>query len=340
MSNNYTLNIKNQSQICIGSSSELLDSLLPEGRVIVISDVNMDRLYHPIVSRFENILIGSGETIKTLATMEMIYSKLVEMGADRKTFILGIGGGIVTDIAGFVASTYMRGVRFGFISTTLLSQVDAGVGGKNGVNLGGYKNMIGTFNQPEFVICDVDMLKTLNEREFRTGLAEVIKSAIIADPALFDMLEQSTLDELRNSPDLLSRAILASVTVKANIVEMDERESGERRKLNLGHTFAHAIEKSSNLMNHGEAVAVGTNIVTDLALKLGVIDLAAAERIKAIHLQMGFDLTPPVEPRKLLKAITHDKKAEAGSIYIVLPCAIGNCEVRKMSFDELDELVK
>ncbi len=340
MSNNYTLNIKNQSQICIGSTGELLEKLLPKGRVIIISDVNMDRLYHPIINRYESILIGSGETIKTLATMEMIYSKLVEMGADRKTFILGIGGGIVTDIAGFVASTYMRGVRFGFISTTLLSQVDAGVGGKNGVNLGGYKNMIGTFNQPEFVICDVDMLKTLNEREFRTGLAEVIKSAIIADPELFEMLEQTTLKELRSDRDLLSRAILASVTVKANIVEKDERESGERRKLNLGHTFAHAIEKSSNLMNHGEAVAVGTNIVTDLSLALGIIDATTAERIKALHLQMGFDLTSPVEPRKLLKAISHDKKAEAGYIYMVLPRSIGDCEVRKMTFEEVDGLVK
>ncbi|MFR9603337.1 MAG: 3-dehydroquinate synthase [Rikenellaceae bacterium] len=339
MDNNYTLNIKGQSQVCIGSADTLLDSFLPKGRVIVISDVNMDRLYHPLISRFESILIGSGETIKTLSTMEMIYSRLVEMGADRKTFIVGIGGGIVTDITGFVASTYMRGVRFGFISTTLLSQVDAGVGGKNGVNLGGYKNMIGTFNQPEFVICDVDMLKTLSVREFRTGLAEVIKSAIIADPELFEMLEQTSLEELRSDRELLSRAIMASIKVKAKIVEMDEREAGERRKLNLGHTFAHAIEKSTNVMNHGEAVAVGTNIVTDISLKLGIIDPVVAERIKALHAQMGFELTPPVEVRKLLKAISHDKKAEEGGIYMVLPRAIGDCEVRNMSFSEVGELV-
>ncbi|MFI3292525.1 MAG: 3-dehydroquinate synthase [Rikenellaceae bacterium] len=338
MSDNYTLNIKDQSQVCIGNSMELLDQFLPKGRVIVISDVNMDRLYHPLISRFESILIGSGETIKTLNTMEMIYTKLVEMGADRKTFILGIGGGIVTDITGFVASTYMRGVRFGFISTTLLSQVDAGVGGKNGVNLGGYKNMIGTFNQPEFVICDVDMLKSLSDREFRTGLAEVIKSAIIADPELFELLEQTSLEEIRKDRELLCKAIMASVTVKAKIVEMDEREAGERRKLNLGHTFAHAIEKSTNVMNHGEAVAVGIIIVTDFSLKLGIIDPNVADRIKALHTKMGFDTTPPVELRKLLKAISHDKKAEEGVIYMVLPRAIGECEVRKMKFDEVDAL--
>ncbi len=339
MGKSYTLNIKGKSQVCIGSTEELLDNFLPEGRVIIISDANLDRLYNPLISRYESILIGYGETIKTLSTMEMIYSKLVEMGADRKTFILGIGGGIVTDITGFVASTYMRGVKFGFISTTLLSQVDAGVGGKNGVNLGGYKNMIGTFNQPEFVICDVNMLKTLSDREFRTGLAEVIKSAIIADPNLFEELEQTSLEELRKDRDLLSRAILASVSVKAKIVDMDERESGERRKLNLGHTFAHAIEKSTNVMNHGEAVAVGTNIVTNISLKMGIIDPEVAERIKALHLKMGFDINSPVEPRKLIKAVGHDKKAEAGYIYMVLPRAIGDCEVRKMTLSEVEELV-
>ncbi len=333
MTNNYTLNIKDKSKICIGSAGDLLEGLLPKCRVIVISDVNMDRLYHPLISRFESILIGQGETIKTLATCEMIYSRLVEMGADRSIFILAIGGGIVSDVAGFVASTYMRGVRFGFVSSTLLSQVDAGVGGKNGVNIGGYKNMIGTFNQPEFVICDVDMLKSLSEREFRTGLAEVIKSAIIADPALFELLEQTTLEELRTNRELLSRAILASVTIKANIVEADEREMGERRKLNLGHTFAHAIEKSTNILNHGEAVAVGTSIVTDISLKLGVIKPSVAKRIKDIHIKMGFELDSPIEPTKLLKAITHDKKAEAGYIYMVLPKAIGDCEVRRMTFD-------
>ncbi|MFI3319187.1 MAG: 3-dehydroquinate synthase [Rikenellaceae bacterium] len=339
MNSNYTLNIKDQSQVCVGSTELLLDELLPQGRVIVISDVNMDRLYPKLIGRFESILIGFGETNKTLSTMEMIYTKLIEMGADRKTFILGIGGGIVTDIAGFVASTYMRGVRFGFISTTLLSQVDAGVGGKNGVNLGGYKNMIGTFNQPEFVICDVNMLSTLPKRELRAGLAEVIKSAIIADPALFEMLEGLTFEELVADRDLLSRAILASVTVKANIVEQDERESGERRKLNLGHTFAHAIEKTSSEMIHGEAVAVGTIIVTRMAQKLGIISDSDSARIIDLHEKMGFTLTPPADIHKLFKAISHDKKAESGAIFMVLPRAIGDCEVRKMSFPEVEELL-
>ncbi len=219
----YSLKIKDKSEVIIGSAIDLLPELLPEDkRVIVISDGNIDRIYnHTLLAGYETILIGSGETIKTLATMEMIYRQLIEMGADRSCFLLGIGGGIVTDITGFAAASFLRGVEFGFVSTTLLSQVDAGVGGKNGVNVGGYKNMVGTFIQPKFVICDVGMLSSLPERELRAGLAEVVKSAIIADTALFELLEQSTFEEIISDKEMLSRIILASITVKANIVEQD-----------------------------------------------------------------------------------------------------------------------
>ncbi len=332
---NYSLKIKNSSDVCVVNSLEILPTLLPKARVVVITDHNLERLYPEVIAPYEHIVIGEGEQNKTLATMEKIYTELIEMGADRKTFLLGFGGGIVTDITGFVAATYMRGVDFGFISTTLLSQVDAGVGGKNGVNLGGYKNMVGTFNQPRFVICDISMLKTLNDREVRAGLAEVTKSAIIADTALFELLEGVSFEALQQDSDLLSRAVIASVTVKAAIVERDERESGERRKLNLGHTFAHAIEKLSHEMIHGEAVAVGTIIATNISLRLGLISAEDAERIVNIHKSLGFNLTPPLPVEELFAAIHKDKKAEEGYIYMVLPRSIGDCEVRKMSFGEV-----
>lgn len=332
---NYSLKIKNSSDVCVVSDLEVLAQMLPAARIIVITDHNLERLYPELLSPFERIVIGEGEQIKTLATVEMIYSRLIEMGADRKTFLLGVGGGIVTDITGFVAASYMRGVEFGFISTTLLSQVDAGVGGKNGVNLGGYKNMIGTFNQPKFVICDVSMLSTLSDREVRAGIAEITKSAIISDPVLFEMLEGLTFEALRADQDLLSRAVIASVRVKAAIVERDERESGERRKLNLGHTFAHAIEKLSREMIHGEAVACGTKIATEMSLKMGLISEADAARIIAIHESLGFNLTPPLDVKELFGAISRDKKAEEGSIFMVLPRSIGECDVVKMSFSEV-----
>ena len=193
------IDVTGGSCVYIGNSKELLPMLLPDKRIIVISDTNIDRTHHDLISPYEHILIGQGEQAKSFATLEHIYHQLIELGADRSSFILGIGGGIVTDIAGFVASTYMRGVEFGFITTTLLGAVDASVGGKNGVNIGGFKNMVGVFSQPKFVICDVALLQTLPEREFRAGLAEVIKTAILGDAELFRELEQTSFEELRNN---------------------------------------------------------------------------------------------------------------------------------------------
>ena len=180
-----TFNVREQSEIYIGPTADILSGVLPEGRVIVVSDATIDRLYHPLLAPYDTVLIGAGESIKTLQTVESIYRRFIELGADRSTFVLAVGGGIVTDVAGFAAATYMRGLSFGFVSTTLLGQVDASVGGKNGVNVDGYKNMAGTFKQPRFVICDPEMLRTLSDREFRAGLAEVVKAAVIADADLF-----------------------------------------------------------------------------------------------------------------------------------------------------------
>ena len=319
------------SQVYIGSAVEILPELLPQGRVVVVSDATIDRLYHPLLAKYDSVLIGTGESIKTLQTVETLYRRFIELGVDRSTFVLGIGGGIVTDVAGFAASTYMRGLSFGFISTTLLGQVDASVGGKNGVNVDGYKNMAGTFTQPQFVVCDPSLLRSLPDREFRAGLAEVVKAAIIADADLFGRIEQTSFETLRTDTDLLSDVISAAIRVKADIVEYDEKESGERRKLNLGHTLAHAIEKSSNRMNHGEAVAVGTALIAGAAVKLGVLKEEERQRIAEVLSRLGFDLTPPVEIKRLLKEVGKDKKNEDGMLRIVLPVGIGDCEVRKMA---------
>ena len=324
-------NVRQQSEVYIGSAAEILPELLPQGRVVVVSDATIDRLCHPLLAKYDSVLIGTGESIKTLQTVETLYRRFIELGVDRSTFVLGIGGGIVTDVAGFAASTYMRGLPFGFISTTLLGQVDASVGGKNGVNVDGYKNMAGTFTQPQFVVCDPSLLRSLPDREFRAGLAEVVKAAIIADADLFGRIEQTSFETLRTDTDLLSDVISAAIRVKADIVEYDEKESGERRKLNLGHTLAHAIEKSSNRMNHGEAVAVGTALIAGAAVKLGVLKEEERQRIAEVLSRLGFDLTPPVEIKRLLKEVGKDKKNEDGMLRIVLPVGIGDCEVRKMA---------
>ena len=331
---NYTIEIKDKSKILIGNVGELLSQHLPNKRVVVISDTNIDRHYHSLIAEYDHILIGLGETSKTIHTLDMIYRRLIELEADRSTFILGIGGGIVTDITGFVASTYMRGLRFGFVSTTLLGQVDASVGGKNGVNLDGYKNMVGSFTQPRFVICDVAMLRTLNEREFRTGLAEMIKAGVIADEELFARLEEVDFSTLHGDVELLMELVYRAIKVKADIVERDERESGDRRLLNLGHTLAHAIEKSSSKFNHGEAVACGLALIAYVAHSKGVLAEADKERILCLLARAGFELEPPVAMRQLLKAVKKDKKAEGDWIHVVFPKSIGHCEVERMPLEE------
>ena len=334
-----SIKVTDKSAVYVGRTAELLERLLPKKRVIVISDTNIDRTHHNLIAPYEHILIGLGEQAKCLATLDAIYRQLIEMGADRSTFILGIGGGIVTDIAGFVASTYMRGVAFGFITTTLLGSVDASVGGKNGVNVGGFKNMVGTFSQPEFVICDVELLRTLPDREFRAGLAEVIKTAILGDTELFNALEQSLFKELRHDDARLEEIILRSIRVKASVVAEDEREGGRRRILNLGHTIAHAIEKSTSKFSHGEAVAIGLHHITRVALAQGLISANDAERIFALIDRYGFDTTLPIEHKQLLDAIKADKKRSGSTLHLILPTAVGAVEDRLVSFEELNTIL-
>lgn len=337
---NYTLNIKDRSSVVIGEVGTLLAAMLPSKPIVVISDTNVDRYYHSLIEPYPHILLPLGESGKTLSTVENIYRRFVELGVDRSWFVLGIGGGIVTDVTGFAASTFMRGLPFGFASTTLLGQVDASVGGKNGVNLDGYKNMVGCFSQPEFVVCDVNMLKTLSDREFRTGLAEIIKAAIIADEELFAMLELCDFSRLKGDEKLLREILFRAIKIKAAIVECDEREAGERRKLNLGHTLAHAIEKCTSKLNHGEAVAVGLHLITQLAVERNLLAWEDAHRIDALLEQAGFSLESPVPMRELLAAVSKDKKSEGSDIHIVLPTAIGACCVDKMPQKEFAKYFK
>lgn len=327
-----------ESKIIIGSATENISKLLPDQRVVIITDANVHLNNMAFINSYEHIVIGQGENSKTLNTVEEVYRQLLEIKADRSTFIIGMGGGVITDITGFAASTYMRGLRFGFISTTLLGQVDASIGGKNGVNLNGYKNIIGLFSQPEFVICDPTLLKSLSEREFRSGMAEAIKAGVIADPELFELIENHSIKEIRETPELLEEVISRSVKVKSDIVNLDEMEKGERRRLNLAHTFAHAIEKLAPSFSHGEAVAAGLVIICEAAARLGKLPTETAARIRSVIEKMGLPSEYPVEMKKLLGAVRLDKKREANHIYLIYPHAIGNCEIAKVSVDSLEEI--
>lgn len=331
----HSIDVTGGSCVYIGNSKELMPKLLPAKRIIVITDANIEAFHSDLFADYEQILIGQGEESKCLATLDKIYRQLIDMGADRSTFILGIGGGIVTDVAGFVASTYMRGVEFGFITTTLLGSVDASVGGKNGVNVGGFKNMVGTFSQPRFVICDVKLLNTLSDREFRAGLAEVIKTAILGDKELFEILEHTSFEELRKDEELLEEVIMHSVRVKASVVAEDEREGGRRRILNLGHTIAHAIEKCTHSYNHGEAVAIGLYQITKTALTQEIISAEDGARIFALIEQYGFDTELPIEREAMLKAVEGDKKRKGSTIHLIYPTAIGSVVDKVVEYSEL-----
>lgn len=329
-----------RSRTIIGSVQEQFAALLPEdvSRVIIITDAKVHVNNLAFINAYEHIVIGQGESSKTFVKIEEVYRQLLAMGADRSTFLVGMGGGIVTDITGFVASTYMRGVRFGFLPTTLLAQVDASIGGKNGVNLDGFKNIIGTFNMPAFVLCDPDLLGSLSDRDFRAGLAEAIKTGIIGDPELFALLENHTFEEIRTDKALLREIIVRCIRVKTAIVEHDQREHGERRKLNLGHTFAHAMEKSVSTLSHGEAVAVGLVVVSNAAVRQGLLSAETAERIRRTIERLGLPTESPAEMRQLLTYIRADKKREGDRIYLVYPHAIGSCEVVSTPTESLDEI--
>lgn len=327
------------SKIFVCSHTEVLDDMVKDRRVIVITDANVCTNYRALMERYEHIVIGSGEDIKTLATVNEIYTKLMAMKADRSTLLIGVGGGIVTDITGFVAATYMRGIKFGFISTTLLGQVDASVGGKNGVNVADYKNMVGTFTHPEFVILDVDMLRTLPKREFRAGIAEVIKVAIIDDCKLFEELELRNIDIIFDDREFIVDMVERALKVKISIVERDERESGPRRLLNLGHTIGHAIEKCSHDYNHGEAVAIGMAMISRLAVRRGLIASELCDRVKKLLIRYGFDIDTTIPKTDIVTQIVQDKKRSGDVINLVLPTAIGQCEVIPVKYKELEELL-
>jgi 3-dehydroquinate synthase len=322
------------SRILIGENVANIRKHLPSSHVVIITDSNVRKYYGSLCDAFPTIEIAPGEPNKTLAAINYITSELVRMEADRKTFILGVGGGIVCDVAGFAASVFMRGLPFGFAPTTLLAQVDASVGGKNGVNYEGYKNMLGVFAQPQLVICDPQSIATLPQGEFVAGFAEIVKAAMIANAALFGYMEQNAEKALQKDPQTLEHIVYEAVKIKADIVAVDEREQGERRKLNLGHTFAHAIEKNTTLM-HGEAVSVGLCKAAHLAVMLGLMSADEQKRVENILQRLTLPTDVDIPNAALCAAMRKDKKKAGNDIHVVLPAGIGRCEVRKMAFAAL-----
>jgi len=324
------------SRILIGAKLFSLPGYLPPTKTIIITDENVNRIYRQQFPKVPVIVIGQGEKNKTMTTLDLIFEKLVEYEADRSTFIVAIGGGIVCDVAGFAASIYMRGLPYGFVSTTLLSQVDASVGGKNGVNFRGYKNMIGVFNQPEFVICDTTMLDTLDEAEYQSGFAEIVKAAAIKSESLFSYLESNYRAALNKDQEVLEKIIYDSVRIKADVVEQDEKEKDERKKLNFGHTFAHSIEHNTGIL-HGEAVSLGMVLAADLSEELGLLSHDQHERLIKLLKNMQLPVEQKIDYLALLDAMKKDKKRKGDSIDMVFLDRIGNAVIKSISINQLEE---
>ena len=277
------------------------------------------------------IEMPDGERFKRLSTVESLAEDLLRAGADRRAFVIAFGGGVVGDVAGMLASVYMRGIKLVQIPTTVQAQLDAAIGGKTGVNLRSGKNLIGTFYQPELVLIDPAILATLPEREFRAGMYEALKCGVIGNEELFAKLERTSIKELRKDSDFLAWTIAESVRLKAQVVSADEREGDLRRVLNFGHTIGHALEAATAYRRflHGEAVAWGMIAAARIARELGCCPADVQERIREAVLRWGSLPAVTVQTAKAIKLIGSDKKTEAGVLHFVLPTRIGHVEVVK-----------
>ena len=327
--------------IAAGSLERVAQHLTSQGlqtRLFIITQPRVNALYGRVLR--EGLLSADfavavaeapeGEEAKSLSVASELYDRMVEAGVSRDSAVVALGGGVVGDIAGFVAATFMRGVRFVQIPTTLLAQVDASVGGKVAVNHPRAKNLIGAFHQPAFVLIDPLTLKTLPPRELRAGLAEVVKYGVISDPAFFSFIEEHLDSLLSLEMTVLEHTLRRSCEIKAQVVEQDERESGLRAILNFGHTIGHALEAVFGYGHflHGECVAVGMVAATRIAVTQGLCDRAVEARLVQLLKRIGLPLTVPARPlAQVFRAMKLDKKADAGMLRFVLPQEIGRVTI-------------
>jgi 3-dehydroquinate synthase len=345
------------SRIAFGPLAELGDAVDAE-RAAIVTDAEIRRLHGASFPPCPIIEVERGEAAKSLASLEALYGRFLDLGLGRDGLVLAIGGGAVSDLAGFAASTWMRGIDFGFAPTTLLAMVDASVGGKNGVDFRGTKNLIGCFSQPRFVRMDVSLLSTLPGLEFASGMAEAVKHAVISGGAYFELVEGARPGTAgaRPSDEVLERIVAGSVEIKAGVVARDEREAGERRKLNLGHSVGHGIEAATGLP-HGHCVAAGLGTACRLALRMGLLAAADCDRITrllegyalpssigaaaamATRLGDGSAGDGPGLREAIASAASSDKKRVGREILMALPETIGSVAIEAVSLSDLKAFI-
>jgi 3-dehydroquinate synthase len=340
-----------ESRIAFGPLAGIASAIDP-AKTVIVTDRLIRRIHGQAFPPCPVIEVERGEAAKSLASLEALYGAFLDNSLGRDGLVLAIGGGAISDLAGFAASTWLRGVDFGFAPTTLLAMVDASVGGKNGVDFRGVKNLVGSFSQPSFVTMDVALLATLPDIEFASGMAEAVKCAVLAGGSYFELVESASSKGRPRDPETLKRLVAGSVELKAGIVERDEREAGERRKLNLGHSVGHGIEAAAGIP-HGHSVAAGLATACRLSLRMGRLGAADCDRITRIldscglpssigaaaAMAAGKTVDGPEFRKAVAGAIAADKKRLGSDILMVLPEAVGSVVVEALALAELQAFV-
>lgn len=314
-----------------------LEKLVDKRQAVLVTDENIFNAHQKKFGGWNTIVITPGESFKVQDTINSIIEQLIGFGADRKTFLVGIGGGVVTDMTGYAAAVYMRGISFGFVPTTILAMVDASIGGKNGIDVGVYKNLVGTIRQPDFLLYDPSLLKSLPKEEWVNGFAEIIKHASIRDAALFRELEKNKLSLYQKEKAALSKLIRRNVVIKSTVVQKDEFEKGDRRLLNFGHTLGHAIENLYELP-HGHAISIGMVAASMISEEL--TDFKDTDRVIAVLKKYGLPTLAEFDAKQVLNILRMDKKKEKDSMNYVLLNKIGQGVVKSIPIVQLEKLLQ
>lgn len=316
----------------IDASFKDLDKIVDREKAILITDENIFLSNKNKFKKWNVITLKAGEQYKIQATVDAVIIQLIAFETDRQSILVGIGGGVITDLTGYIASIYMRGIRFGFVPTSLLSMVDASIGGKNGIDVGEYKNMVGVINQPSFLFYDLSFLKTLPDAEWSNGFAEIIKHACIFDSKTFSVLSQHNISKVKRNRALLREIILINIKLKSGVVKKDEFEMGDRKLLNFGHTLGHALETQYEL-THGQAISLGMMFASWLSEKiLGFKDTALIEKVLT---NFGLPTKASFDVKKVFKILRMDKKRINKDMNFVLLQKIGKSVVHKITVDSL-----
>jgi 3-dehydroquinate synthase len=314
-----------------------IEKLAPKENAVIITDENVFAKHKKKFKSWNTIVLKPGEAYKIQQTVDVVVEQLISMGADRKTTLIGVGGGVITDLTGYIAAIYMRGIRFGFVPTSLLAMVDASIGGKNGIDVGVYKNMVGSIRQPAFLLFDTSFLRSLPKSEWQNGFAEIIKHACIKDAAMFKLLQKHSLTDFQKNNTLVSALIQQNVLIKTKVVLNDEFEQGERKLLNYGHTLGHAIENMYEL-SHGQAISIGMTYAAVISQQLK--HFTGAEEVVNLLSRYGLPTFAKFNTKKAFKVLLMDKKKDNVSINYILLEKIGKGVIQPLLFVQLQEIFK